>query len=232
MITRALLLTAGLLLLLLLGARSFAEAEEAARPRGEQNLQAWVGALDTDDGWTRTDAVTGEPVDGDLGTLPYFGGGSQRLWGGRAQAGYEVGGLVTWKCDARTFAGAGNGVRIEIDNTLVSLEVYFGGVLSVRPAPWLRVYGAAGPAVAYAYLDDSEDEREEGGVMVAASGFSSSGSSVSLTYYGRAGIELETRKGFRFGAMARYAPHEFDFDDNVELELDNVQYFVTFGQRL
>ena len=121
---------------------------------------------------------------------------------------------------------------MKIDNTCLSLEVYFGAVLSVRPAPWLRLYAGAGPALAYAYLDDSEDEREEDGAVVAGSGFSNSGSAVSFTYYGRAGIEFETRKGFRFGAMARYAPHEFDFDDDVELELDTPQYFLTFGQRL
>ena len=55
---------------------------------------------------------------------------------------------------------------------------------------------------------------------------------MSLTLYGRAGVEFEMPTGFTFGAHARYAPHEFDFDDSGELKLDSVQYFVSFGARL
>ena len=219
-------------LLLPAAARAGDAAAEAETSTLEQNLQVWIGAIDTDDRWDREDPATGEPLDGDLGTVPYFGGGSQRLWGRLGQVGYEGGGLVSWKNDSSTFVGDSNRVRVKIDNTFLSLEVYFGAVLSVRPLPWLRLYAGAGPTLAYAYLDDSEDEREEDGAVVAGSGFSNSGSAVSLTYYGRAGFEFETRNGFRFGAMARYAPHEFDFDDDVELELDTPQYFLTFGQRL
>ena len=65
-----------------------------------QNLQVWIGAIDTDDRWDREDPATGEPLDGDLGTVPYFGGGSQRLWGRLGQIGYEGGGLVSWKNDS------------------------------------------------------------------------------------------------------------------------------------
>ena len=198
--------------------------------RWEQNLQVWLGGLDTSDQWTRDDALTNETLDGDFGTLPYFGGGSQRLWGGRAQIGFEGGGLVAWKNDSTKFFTSNGGVRLEVDNTLFSMEVYMGGVVSLQPTRWFRIYGAVGPAAAYGYLSDDGDDDE---VMPASSvELSSSGHAFSMTLYGRTGFEFETASGFTFGAHARYAPHEFDFDDGGTLELDEVQYFVSFGQWL
>ena len=223
---------------LLLAMLSFAPAAAAsdyptsdpADPGPVDYLQVWVGGIDTDDDFEREDPADGSELSGDFGTVPYFGGGVQRLWGDRLQFGYEGGGLVAWKNDSTKFFGNNGGVRIEIDNTLFSAEVYMGGAVSVRPLSWLRLYAGAGPAAAYAYLDDDEDED----VSTASSSinFSSSSHAVSLTLYGRAGVEFEMPTGFTFGAHARYAPHEFDFDDSGELKLDSVQYFVSFGARL
>lgn len=210
---------------------------DPADPGPVDYLQVWVGGIDTDDDFERTDPSDGSELSGDFGTVPYFGGGVQRLWGDRLQFGYEGGGLVAWKNDSTKFFGNNGGVRIEIDNTLFSAEVYMGGTLSIRPLNWLRLYAAGGPAAAYAYLDDDEDDLEApptDGTSGASSSinFSSSSHAGSITLYGRAGVEFEMPTGFTFGAHARYAPHEFDFDDAGELKLDSVQYFVSFGARL
>jgi hypothetical protein len=199
----------------------------------EDYLQVWIGAIDTDEDWDLNDPADGSELTGDIGTLPYFGGGAQRLYGGRLQAGYEGGGLVTFKNDSTRFYGNNGGVRIEIDNILFSTEFYMGGVLSVRPVRWLRVYAGGGPAVAYGYLSDDDDSSSDQ-VTPASSNIdiSSGGHSVSITLYGRAGFEFETPSGFTFGGHARYAPHEFDFDDGGKLKLDSVQYFLSLGQRL
>lgn len=215
-------------------------AAAADRPAAgyEQKLQVWVGGLDTDDGWTRDDVPPGEDLSGDFGTLPYFGGAGQRLWGAGVMIGFEGGGLVTWKNDSTKFYATNGTLRVEIDNTLVSVEFFLGGMLSVQPVRWLRVYAAAGPAVAYAYLNDDDDDPEvaPNGDVSANSGrnveFSSEGHSLSFTLYGRAGFEFETPGGITFGAHARYAPHEFDFDDGGKLDLDEIQYFLTVGARL
>jgi hypothetical protein len=214
-------------------AQSATEPQEAQRV-AEEYLQVWVGAIDTDEDWDLSDPADGSDLTGDIGTLPYFGGGAQRLYGDRLQFGYEGGGLVTWKNDSTRFYGNNGGVRIEIDNTLFSTEFYMGGVLSVRIAQWLRIYAGGGPAVAYGYLSDDDDDSAPDEVSRASSNvdISSDNHSLSFTLYGRAGFEFETASGFTFGGHARYAPHEFDFDDGGKLKLDSFQYFLSLGQRL
>jgi hypothetical protein len=214
-------------------AQSATEPQEAQRV-AEEYLQVWVGAIDTDEDWDLSDPADGSDLTGDIGTLPYFGGGAQRLYGDRLQFGYEGGGLVTWKNDSTRFYGNNGGVRIEIDNTLFSTEFYMGGVLSVRLAQWLRIYAGGGPAVAYGYLSDDDDDSPPDEVSRASSNvdISSDNHSLSITLYGRAGFEFETASGFTFGGHARYAPHEFDFDDGGKLKLDSFQYFLSLGQRL
>lgn len=214
-------------------AQSATEPQEAQRV-AEEYLQVWVGAIDTDEDWDLSDPADGSDLTGDIGTLPYFGGGAQRLYGDRLQFGYEGGGLVTWKNDSTRFYGNNGGVRIEIDNTLFSTEFYMGGVLSVRLAQWLRIYAGGGPTVAYGYLSDDDDDSPPDEVSPASSNvdISSDNHSLSITLYGRAGFEFETPSGFTFGGHARYAPHEFDFDDGGKLKLDSFQYFLSLGQRL
>jgi len=204
----------------------------AATARAEQHVQAWLGGIDTDEHWQREDPTTGADLDGGFGTLPYIGGAGQRLTGGRLQAGFEGGGLVAWKNDSTRFFASNSSAAVEVDNELFSIEVFLGGVVSLRPAPWLRLFAAAGPTVAYAHLSDDGDNQEPTTTASAAITAGSGGNAYSVTLYGRAGFEFETTRGFTFGAHARYAPHEFDFDDSGKLKLDGVQYFLSLGQRL
>lgn len=220
--------------LVLTGFSSVLEAADATRPgsaengrataRVEQHVQAWLGGIDTNEHWQWEDPAAGDKLDGGIGTLPYIGGAGLRLSGDRLQAGYEGGGLVAWKNDSIRFFGSNGSAAVEIDNTLYSIELFLGGVVSMRPVHWLRLYAAAGPTVAYAHLSADDNGQEP----AAGSG----GHSFSLTLYGRAGFEFETARGFTFGAHARYAPHEFDFDDGGKLKLDGAQYFLSLGQRL
>jgi hypothetical protein len=209
-----------------------AEAPQQSAPAAEQNVQAWLGGVSTDDDWSNTDPTDNEPLTGDIGTLPYLGGAGQKLWGGMFQAGFEGGGLVTWKNDSTNFFATNGSLRISVDNTLWSVEVFMGAVVSVRPVSWLRIYGAAGPSVAYANLDDDNDEADTPQPNATTVRINASGGSTSAALYARGGFEFEIRQGFTFGAFARYADHEFDFDEGGKLKLGNVQYFVSFGQRL
>ena len=59
-----------------------------------------------------------------------------------------------------------------------------------------------------------------------------SNNDISFAVYGRAGIDIELSNGFTVGFSARYAGHEFDFDERGRLSLDEVQWFLTFGQRI
>jgi hypothetical protein len=206
-------------------------ADAPAATRAEQHVQAWLGGIDTDEHWQREDPDTGAKLDGGFGTLPYVGGAGQRLFGHRLQAGFEGGGLVAWKNDSTRFFASNSSAAVEIDNELFSIELFLGGMVSLRPARWLRLYAAAGPTVAYAHLiDDGGDHTSTTTSTAITAG--SGGNAYSATLYGRAGFEFETTRGFTFGAHARYAPHEFDFDDSGTLKLDGVQYFLSLGQRL
>ena len=54
----------------------------------------------------------------------------------------------------------------------------------------------------------------------------------SARFYARAGLSFEFGNGFTFGAGARYADHRFDFGSSGEVELDEVQWFLTLGSQI
>jgi hypothetical protein len=203
-----------------------------AAPAPTDYIQVWLGAQQTDDSRRASDPQTGARLLGDLGTLPFGGGAGQRLWGGGAwQIGYEGGALVTWKNERTRFFGTNNTLQIDVDNRYVSLGVFMGGVLSVRPARFLRLYVAGGPALTWAWLreDDSADVNVSGTTTIDLSG---SNSDASLVAYGRAGIEFLLDSGFTFGASVRYADDTFSFGKAGQLSLDEPLWLLTLGSRL
>ena len=58
-------------------------SEPAAVPgrEGEAYAQAWLGALETDEGWSLKQPGSDQSLVGDLGTLPFGGGAAQRVKG-------------------------------------------------------------------------------------------------------------------------------------------------------
>jgi len=200
-----------------------------------QYAQGWLGAVATERAWTLDDPDSGSRLVGELDTLPYGGGASQRLWGGRARDGFEGGGLITWKNDRIAFASDPGGLRVAIDNELLVLDFFLGGVLSLRPAGGLNLTLAAGPALAWGHVagdgDDESAASSANGTTVFID-LDGSGNDLSLVPYARAGLGWEFANGFEVGVSARYAPHEFDFGHRGEVELDEVQWFLTLGQRL
>ena len=197
--------------------------------------QSWLGGVDTDRSWSLRDEQAGEDFEGDVGTLPLLGGAGSRLWGERVRFGFEGGGLVSWKSRSLRFSSIGGGLRIEVENELLAFEVFGGGVLSVSPVPRLRLYVAAGPALAWARLRNDDDTAE---AQPATSGsgividLNSREDDFSAALYGRAGVEVEVGNGIALGVSARYVDHEFDFGSSGRLQLDQVQWFLTVGAEL
>jgi len=233
---RGALLAVGLLV------SAFAAAEPVAggaAPPGHgtpvRYAQGWLGAVDTERAWTLDDPDSGNRLVGELDTLPYGGGAGQRLWGDRLRYGFEGGGLVAWKNDRIAFASDPGGLRVAIDNELLLFDFFFGGVLSVRPVGGLNLYAAAGPALAWGHVAGDEDD---GSAATGGNGttvfidLDGSGNDLSLIAYARAGLAWEFANGFEVGLSARYAPHEFDFDSRGDVELDEVQWFLTLALRL
>ncbi len=219
---------------------SAALAGEPASPQGgepEHYIQAWLGALNTDDSWTVTQQEPDQGFVGGLGTLPFGGGAAQQLWGqGRFRFGYEAGGLVSWKNDNTQFFGSsGSGTLVvTTHNTFLGFGVFMGGVASMNVTRYLRLQLAAGPSLMWARLDgdDGNDASQQpaGQATVVVTGESSH--DVSLVPYGRVGLEVLLDDGLTFGVSARYAKDEFDFGRNGDLEVDEVLWLLTIGSRL
>ncbi len=200
-------------------------------------VQAWLGALNTRDGWTLKDPQTQQNASGDLGTLPYGGGAAQSLWGsGPWHIGYEAGGLASWKNDNTEFFGASGGggstLAIKTENTFFSLGVFMGAVGRVDLTSHVHVVLAAGPSLTWARLNRHNDEppTARNDTIVVAAG--DSASDVSFVPYARAGLEVELSSGLTFGASVRYANDRFDFGRGGELDVDEVLWLITIGSRL
>jgi len=213
-----------------------AAAEPPHPTSPETYVQVWIGAIDSkNDSWKATDAQSGSDVVGDLGTLPFGGGDGQMLWGSGAwQIGYEGGGLASWKNETTHFSGASNGgtsVQVQFRNQFFLFGVFMGGVVSVRPAPWVRLYASAGPSLTWAWI---EDDNNNNGSSQSSNSIDTHGSlnDGSFTAYGRAGVDFITSDGFMFGASVRYANDKFDFGDSGELKLDSPLYLLTLGARI
>ena len=233
-------LNAVLPLLLLWWSLSPAHAEDAEIPStlAQQYTQVWLGTTDADEAWSINDPASGDELRGDYANLPLGGGVSQMLWGERAQYGFEGGGLVSWKSDKVEFAGGNPGLKVSVEGEFFMLDFFMGGVVAVRPTPWLRLYAAAGPSIAWGYLSGDDDAEEEGGLLVNGPNsfliieFGDSSNDFSVAAYARAGIEFELRNGITLGASARYVEHDFDFSGRRALALDDTQFFLTLGGRL
>jgi len=210
-------------------------AADAPHASPETFVQVWIGAIDTkNDSWKATEVHSGSDVVGDLGTLPYGGGDGQVLWGdGAWQIGYEGGGLVSWKNETTHFSGVSSGgtaVQVQFRNQFYLFGVFMGGVVSVRPASWLRLYASGGPSLTWAWIeDDNNDNASQSSANIDTNGSSNDG---SFTAYARVGVDFVTSDGFTFGASVRYANDKFDFGNAGELKLDSPLYLLTLGARI
>jgi len=197
-------------------------------------LQSWFGAGDTDQPW-ELEAEEG-PYKRDVGTIPYLGGSALYLHGNGFRYGWEAGGLLGWSSYDSAFRSDSSGLRVAIDASLFTFEVFFGGMLAYEPRPGLRFYVAGGPTLAVMNLDNEDEEVE----ALPVSGLGSSGivivveeeeDDASMVPYARAGFEFQAGNGLSFGLSARYAPHDFDFGTSGEVEFDGVQWFLIIGAR-
>ncbi len=219
---------------------AYAADEEISATVSQQFTQVWLGRMDADEAWSLSDPATSDDLRGDYSHLPLGGGVSQMLWGDRAQYGFEGGGLISWKNDNVVFAGGNPGLKVTVEGEFFMLDFFMGGVVAVKPTPWLRLYAAAGPSIAWGYLSGADDveEEEEGGVIVdGPNGFlivdlSKSSNDFSFSAYVRTGLEIELSSGITFGLSARYVEHDFGFAGDRTLGLDETQYFLTIGGKL
>jgi Outer membrane protein beta-barrel domain len=197
-------------------------------------FELWLSTVDTDDSaWQIDDDASRVTVEADFGSLWFLGGTGQQLWGeGTLQYGYEGGVLGTRKEDTTHFRDSTGTTRAIVDTRFYYVSGFLGGVVSVSPIRFVRMYVAAGPSVTWGYVDadDEEDAAPPAGDL--AIDISEGTNDVSFEAYARAGIELVLDNGFTLGASVRYANNQFDFDEAGEIELDDTLWLLTVGTRL
>jgi hypothetical protein len=213
-----------------------AQAEE-----GGPTVQAFLGSLQLDDQTGDWDDVSDSGVDVDFSSLPVGGIEAEYAYGGEGlRWGINSGGSIAWKNDGTRISGGFSGetggvVRIELDNSLLLLELHIGGFLRAFVSDSIALYAAAGPMVIYGE-HEVEDEPEvephtdSGGEVTLTD---SSSSDVGLGVYARAGFDVRIASGQYVGLGVRYMKAELDFSDTVgELDMEGPQYVITFTAEL
>lgn len=198
---------------------------------GPLYVQGMLGVLDAGNGWTLTDANTGETLESDLGELIYGGGmGQQMVRAGTFEYGFEGGGLVSWKNSNQTFYANNHVVAVSLDNDMFLLDLSFGGTISWRPVKAFRLYLGAGPALAIGTVDvkDETPQSAPQDGTTERSNVNGREWAVGVSLYGRAGVEFIVNT-FTFGLTARKTGSTLDFGQAGEIDLSGTQWFLTVG---
>jgi hypothetical protein len=204
-------------------------------------VQLLLGVLELDDQTGDWDEISDEEVDVDFSSLPsgsveveYTYGGEQVEWG------INSGGSVAWKSDDTRFSGGFTGetggvIRVDLDNSLLLVELHLGGFVRAQLRQGVSVYAAAGPMVMYGEHDVEDEEVEatpqplDQGTVVLTN---SDDNDINIGGYARAGIEFEIAKDQLVGLGVRYMYTKLDFEKTVgELDIKGPQYGLTFTAR-
>jgi opacity protein-like surface antigen len=214
-----------------------------AAPANEQAplLQVFLGVLEPDDQTGEWDEISDDGVDVDFSSLPSGGLEMEYIFGGGwVHWGLNPGVSVAWKNDDTNFAGAltnenGGTLLVELDNSLLLVELHLGGYVRGRLGDRVTTYAAAGPMLMYG-SHDIENENVQGtpqpppGTVVIPQ---SNSSDTNLGYYARVGIDFQIDDKQSLGLGVRYMAAELDFDQTVgQLDIKGPQYVLTLTTQL
>ncbi|NND66017.1 MAG: outer membrane beta-barrel protein [Halioglobus sp.] len=154
--------------------------------------------------------------------------------------GISPGGSIGWQGDDTTFSGGfadaeGTTLNIELDNSLLIVELHLGGFVRGRLTDRITTYAAAGPALVYAQ-HKTESERVTRSPEPWPAGAEVVGdedaSALDFGLYARAGIDFEVRQGEHMGFSVRYSASELDFDDTIgTIDVEGTQVLFTYSTR-
>ena len=150
--------------------------------------------------------------------------------GTTAQAGLEVGALLNWDSETRSFTASGGGgggslvVAVDINQFLV--DFFFGGYVSIQPIKWLRLYLGAGPLLIYASRETEEND------PVTTHSEKKSESAFGVGVYGRTGIDIVFSKQFSIGMGVRATQNGVTLNDTAgKVDVEGWQYFGVLSFR-
>ena len=211
--------------------------EEAQGPL----VQLLLGVLELDDQQGEWQEISDDDVDVDFSSLPSGSVEVEYTYGGdRVQWGLNSGGSLAWKSDDTRFSGGFSGetggvIRVDLDNSLLLVELHLGGFLRAQLSQLVSVYAAAGPMVMFGEhevedenVDETPTPTAQGTVVIS----NSDDSDINIGAYARAGVEFEIGKNQWVGLGVRYMRTKLDFDKTIgELDIEGPQYGLTFTAR-
>jgi opacity protein-like surface antigen len=203
-------------------------------------IQVFLGVLELDDQTGQWDEVSDDKVDVDFSSLPSGGIEAEYLfYNSWVHLGLNSGGSIAWKNEGTTFSGgvsSGNGgtLRIDVDNSLMLVEVHLGGYVRARLHERITTYAAAGPMVMYGKheVEDENVEQLPEGTNQNGTVFltESDSSDINIGYYARAGVDFEIAENKHMGFGVRYMSTELDFDKTVgKLDIEGPQFVLTYS---
>ena len=149
-------------------------AEELTQPL----LQVFLGVLELDNQKGQWDEISDDYVDVDFSSLPSGGIEAEYTFGrGWVHWGINPGGSIAWKNDDTNISGGlsnenGGTLRVDLDNSMLLVELHLGGYLRGRLSDRITTYAAAGPMLMYGYheVEDENVEETPGGGHRAGNG--------------------------------------------------------------
>ena len=222
----------------------FAMPAHSAQDHEEEALiQVFLGVLELDDQTGQWDDISEDQVDIDFSTLPSGGMEAEYVFAkGWVHVGLNPGGGVSWKNDDTNISGSvtsanGGTLRIDVDNSLLLVELHLGGYVRGRLSDRITTYVAAGPMVMYGSHDVKNDNVEEVQPLLTTNGTviinESDSSDTNIGYYARAGVDFQINENQHLGFGVRYMSTELDFDKTVgKIDIKGPQYVLTFTTRL
>ena len=205
---------------------------------GKLAVQGIVGATQIDeDEITFSDIDELEGLLGDGAELPTLftmgAAGQQTIWGGEGAtlAGLDYGGLFSFGGDDRDVRAHNGTAIINVDSSLMLLDLFFGLFVSQDIGGRVNLYGACGPLVMVGRItgDFVEREIEEETDWE----LDESETAIGVGGYVRAGIEIHGKGSGSFGLGVRGFTSTLDFDDTLgEVEFQGVQGFITYTKRM
>ena len=209
----------------------------------EASIQVFLGVLELDDQTGQWDDLSDDPVDINFSSLPSGGMEGEYVFAkGWLHVGLNPGGSIAWKNDDTNISGNlnsanGSTLRIDVDNSLLLVELHLGGYARGRLTDRITAYVAGGPMVMYGSHDVKNDNIEEvqpqhtGNRTVVLT--ESDSSDTNIGYYARAGLDFQINESQHLGFGIRYMSTELDFDKTVgKVDIKGPQYVLTFTTRM
>lgn len=198
-------------------------------------FQVFLGVLELDDQSGDWDEISDDGVDVDFSSLPSGGIEAEYAYHrGFLHWGLNPGGSIAFKSDDTNFSGGfteetGGVLAVEIDNSLLLMELHLGAYVRGRLHQRVTAYAAGGPMIMYG-SHDVEDESVEPASAGEVDLDETDANDINIGYYARAGIDFEIGDNQYMGFGVRLMRTELDFDKTVgEIDIEGPQYVLTFS---